>query len=157
MCVRDGMFFPVVVPGREQNVKNCTKLAAFSVLYANNCTNKPLLNNSCATEGIHFCGLVPVRVWIWPHLASWHKIICWLFSISIGIDCGEPCLVPNSIQSGNSTLYESEVSYQCIEGYENTGGPLTRRCQANSKWSSCNPICTGEFSGEGGRAAWRSY
>ncbi len=29
-CAREGMAFPVVVPGRVQNVQNCTKLAEFS-------------------------------------------------------------------------------------------------------------------------------
>ena len=64
MCAKEGMVFALVVPGRVQNVKNCIKLAEFSVLRANNCANEPFLNTKCATESTLFCGFVPVRVWI---------------------------------------------------------------------------------------------
>ncbi len=53
--------------------------------------------------------------------------------------------MPNSIRTGNTTLFEDQVSYQCIEGYENTGGPLTRHCHGNSTWSSIQPICSGTY------------
>ncbi len=52
MCARKGMVFSVVVPRRVQNVKNCTKLAEFSALRANNFTDKPLLGNNCATKPV---------------------------------------------------------------------------------------------------------
>ncbi len=68
MCARKGMVFPVVVPGKVQNVTDCIKLAELSVLHGNNFTNKQLMNTSCATEGILFCGFVPVRVWIWVQI-----------------------------------------------------------------------------------------
>ena len=44
------MDFPVVVRGTVQNPKNYIKLVEFSALCANNGTNRPLMNNSCATK-----------------------------------------------------------------------------------------------------------
>ncbi len=49
------MVFPLVVPGRVQNAKNCAKLAEFSALRANNCTDRPVLKNKYVTEGTLFC------------------------------------------------------------------------------------------------------
>ena len=53
MCARESRerVFALGVPGRVQNVKNCTKLVKFSVLHAKNCANEAFLNINCATEG----------------------------------------------------------------------------------------------------------
>ena len=66
MCAREGMVFLVVVPGRVQNVKNCSKLAEFSALRANKCANRPQrvpFLRICASKGMDVGPhLVPVRV-----------------------------------------------------------------------------------------------
>ncbi len=63
MCARKGMVFPVVVPGRVYNVKNCAISTEFSALRANTCASYPLFNNSCASKGMDLGpNFVPVRV-----------------------------------------------------------------------------------------------
>ncbi len=43
--------FSLVVPGRVQNVKNCSTLGKFMALRADNCANGPFLNINCVTDG----------------------------------------------------------------------------------------------------------
>ena len=72
MCAREGMVIPVFVLERVQNVKNCTKLAGFSVLCANNWTSKALFGTFfCASKGMDFSpSFVPPRVGSWTICAT---------------------------------------------------------------------------------------
>ena len=51
--------------------------------------------------------------------------------------------VPNSDQSSQSTItYNTAVTYTCSTGYSNTGGQLTRTCQARGSLTGDPPVCT---------------
>ncbi len=43
-----------------------------------------------------------------------------------------------------ATLFQDEISYECVEGYEITGGPLTRTCLDTRVWSGSRPVCSGK-------------
>ncbi|XP_065195260.1 CUB and sushi domain-containing protein 1-like [Sycon ciliatum] len=56
------------------------------------------------------------------------------------VDCGDPGIPPNGDRTGDSTIYNSELSFTCDTGYLRLGS-VTRRCQPSSVWSGSQPIC----------------
>jgi hypothetical protein len=64
----------------------------------------------------------------------------------IAVDCGEPPYLNNAIASFNSTQFESQVIYSCINEnfYVNSSNPQIS-CQATGNWPKLTFECIGDL------------
>ena len=62
------------------------------------------------------------------------------------IDCGNPGFPSHGAILDYSTVYTSEVRYECNAGYT-LQGPDRRTCQSNGTWSGSLPQCSCRFIG----------
>ncbi|XP_071964677.1 CUB and sushi domain-containing protein 3-like isoform X2 [Antedon mediterranea] len=56
--------------------------------------------------------------------------------------CGEPESSEFSIRTGDSYVVGAIVTYQCMTGYEQTGGNAMITCHTNTSWSGEPIVCT---------------
>ncbi|XP_076749113.1 sushi, von Willebrand factor type A, EGF and pentraxin domain-containing protein 1 [Xylocopa sonorina] len=57
--------------------------------------------------------------------------------------CGYPGHFPRGRILGRSFLFDDEIHYSCLPGYELRGNPH-RICKADGKWSGQSPVCIGK-------------
>ncbi len=72
-------------------------------------------------------------------------IIIQPLSILPTVDCGDPGVPDNAVQSGDNFLYNSTVTVTCNHGYYQSSGAVggIRRCLETGLWSDSQPVCTG--------------
>ena len=59
----------------------------------------------------------------------------------LGIDCGDPGMLPNGTVSYKNTYVTSVAEFTCHFGFELIGDGQ-RTCQPNGMWSNMVPTCT---------------
>lgn len=70
---------------------------------------------------------------------------CFVFVLDV--TCAVPATVAHSLLApvADPYLYNTTVTYTCNIGYENTGGSLSRTCEANGAFSGTAPVCSSKF------------
>ena len=60
------------------------------------------------------------------------------------VSCGPAAPVANAYVSVSEDVYATVITYVCKPGYKLLpGGALTRKCQADKRWSGTAPQCEG--------------
>ena len=64
------------------------------------------------------------------------------------ISCGAPDKISNSTVTSNSNKFMGIATYQCVDGYQPSGGNQTRTCDSSGNWTGSALECQSKSFGE---------